>query len=74
MKYTLLASSPTVEGINKLIKKYFFADSVTLTQVAPEKLPNKRNPLIFDVSTPKGKKEGYRVIIKKDRFRFEVEE
>lgn len=74
MKYRLLASSPTLEGISDLIKKYFWADSVILSQVALEKLPNKRNPLVFDVSTSKGLKEGFRVVIKRNRFRFEIME
>lgn len=63
-KNTLLASAPTLDGIINMCKKYFYADTVQL-------LPLAEN--VWEVATGKGKKPGFLVIQKKNRFRFETE-
>jgi hypothetical protein len=63
-KNTLLASAPTLDGIINMCMKYFYADTVQL-------LPIGEN--IWEVATGKGKKPGFIVIQKKNRFRFELE-
>jgi hypothetical protein len=63
-KKTLLASAPTLDGIINMCMKYFYADTVQL-------LPIGEN--VWEVATGKGKKPGFLVIQKKNRFRFELE-
>lgn len=62
-KHTLLASSPTMDGIINMCKKYFYADTVKLLPIAEN---------AWEIETGKGKKTGFIVIQKKHRFRFEA--
>ena len=62
MRPQLIASSATIEGIIKLIVRYYYGSNVTL---------NEKGPDIWAVSTGKGECWGVRVIHKKARYRFE---
>lgn len=57
-KYTLMGSSPTRDGIIKLISKFYMGSTIHLEGE--------------DVHNRKGKIEGVRVIEKGKRFRFEL--
>lgn len=63
MATRLLASSPTLEGINKCIKSFYFGSEKELTEVEPNK---------WSVSGKNGTLEGIRVIKKGSRYRFEM--
>lgn len=63
-KNKLLASAPTLDGIINICMEYFYADTVHLLPIAEN---------VWEVATGKGKKPGFLVIQKKNRFRFETE-
>jgi len=58
----LIASSPTKEGIEKLIGDYYYSKNISL-----KKLDDKDE---YEVSNSKGKINGVKVIVKKGRYRF----
>lgn len=61
----LLASSSSIEGIQKLISKYYCGSTITLNQLSSKE---------WDVSTGKGLCENVRVRNVKNRFRFEIKD
>jgi hypothetical protein len=60
---TLLASSGTYDGILKLISKFYCGSTITLKQISEKE---------WDVYTLKGLCKGTKVILKKGRYRFEM--
>lgn len=62
VKAKLLATSPTEEGIKKLISQYFMGSTITLNPI---------NDTEFEVHNKKGKLNSYRVILKGSKYRFE---
>lgn len=60
----LLASSPTLEGITKVISDYFFGSTITLDKVSDR-------PEVHSVSNKRGVLPDYRVVKKGKRYRFE---
>ena len=58
----LIASSPTKEGIEKLIGDYYYSKNISL-----KKLDDKDE---YEVSNSKGKINGVKVIVKKGRYQF----
>lgn len=62
-KPTLQASAATLKDIIKLISQYYFGTKVTLIPVDGYK---------WEVHNSNGKIESVHVVLKKNRFRFEV--
>jgi hypothetical protein len=58
----VIASSPTKEGIEKLIGDYYYSKNISL-----KKLDDKDE---YEVSNSKGKINGVKVIVKKGRYQF----
>jgi hypothetical protein len=59
---TLHASSSSLDGIHKLITKFYCGSTVTLNQISEKE---------WSVSTLKGECQGVHVSLKKNRYRFE---
>lgn len=57
----LLATSPTLEGIVKLIGKYYYSNNISLSELSPGN---------FTVSNARGVVPGVCVKLVKGRFRF----
>ena len=66
MKTKLLSSSPSLEMVKDSIARYFFSDIKNVKAIPTDK------PNIWDVHNLKGHLKSYRIIKKKDRFRFEL--
>ena len=64
--FDTLATSPTLDGINKLINQYFFTD----IEVKENKniLTGNRN-VFFDLYNSKGKLDSF-IVIKDKRYKF----
>ncbi len=60
----LLATSPSLDGIQKLISQYLYGSTITLDKTSDR-------PETYSVSTKKGKSNNFRVIKKGKRYRFE---
>ena len=60
MKYKLLASSYSEDGILELIERYFYSNC-TLSQSGK----------VFNIYSKYGQLNGFRVSVKGDRYRFE---
>jgi hypothetical protein len=63
MTSKLLASSSTLEGIQKLITDFYCSSTITLEQVSKKE---------WNVFTLKGLCKGVKVYLKKNRYRFEM--
>lgn len=57
----LLASSPTKDGILKLITQFYCGSSISISEVSPDN---------YIVANSKGKIEGVCVKLSKGRYRF----
>ena len=64
MKYKLLGSAPTLDRLKELLSNYFYTD-IKLSV-------NPANNGQWQVSNSKGIIPGCRVIIKSNRYRFEM--
>ncbi len=60
----LLATSPSLDGIQKLISQYLYGSTITLDKTSDR-------PETYSVSTKKGKSNNFRVVKKGKRYRFE---
>lgn len=70
-KWTLLASSPSLEGIQDCITRFYCGEEKDLGNFADE--ARRRVTLdIFHKSTPPRKVDGVRVVFKRNRYRFEM--
>jgi hypothetical protein len=58
----LIATSPSKERMEKLIQNFWHASRVELTEIVPGE---------FAVSNARGIVPGFKVVVKKDRYRFE---
>ena len=61
--YTLLASAPTLRMLQDAIGTYFYSKNIQIVETP--------NPKSWDVHNANGLMQGYRVIQKGKRFRFE---
>lgn len=65
--YATLATSPTLEGINKMINKYFYSD----IEIKENKnILTGNNSVFFDLYNKKGKMNYFKVLMQKNRYRF----
>ena len=55
----LLASSPTIDGIAKIINSYLYSTQYTVSKD-------------LEILHPSKDLKGYRVVLKKGRYRFEI--
>lgn len=59
----LLATSPTIERITKLISDYYYGSTITLEQISD-------NPEKYDVYNKKGKIDGVYVVKAGNKYKF----
>ena len=62
-KPKLLATSPTLEGIVKMINKFWYSESYSLMPTS--------HPTVWNISRPDKLMTDYRVMLKSGRYRFE---
>lgn len=60
---TLLASAPTMERTTKMVNDYFYSNSIEL---------HEDSSGVYSLINSKGKIDRFRVVKKKNRFRFEM--
>jgi hypothetical protein len=60
---TLLASAPTMERITKMVNDYFYSTSIEL---------HEGEDGMYSLTNSKGRMDRFRVVKKKNRFRFEM--
>ena len=60
---TLLASAPTLERITKMVNDYFYSTSIEL---------HEDSSGVYSLTNSKGRMDRFRVVKKKNRFRFEM--